>query len=75
MNTNAKRVVRSGGHATGVELECNGDAGHSGIVSVTPTTGRVILAAGTFGSAKLLLRSRLLNPNPDFDAPRHLANV
>ncbi len=56
MNTAAKRVIRSGGHATGVEVECNG-AGKSGIVSVTPHTGRVILSAGTFGSAKLLLRS------------------
>ncbi|KAK3321274.1 cellobiose dehydrogenase [Cercophora scortea] len=55
-NTVAKRVVREGGHATGVELECNG-AGYAGVVSVTPGTGRVILAAGAFGSAKLLFRS------------------
>ncbi|KAH7635542.1 hypothetical protein B0T09DRAFT_379333 [Sordaria sp. MPI-SDFR-AT-0083] len=55
-NTIAKRVVRSGGHVTGVELECNG-AGYTGTVSVTPETGRVILAAGAFGSAKLLFRS------------------
>jgi len=55
-NTIAKRVVRTGSMATGVELECNG-AGHAGIVSVTPKTGRVILSAGAFGSAKLLWRS------------------
>ncbi|KAK3386881.1 cellobiose dehydrogenase [Podospora didyma] len=55
-NTVAKRVVRTGGHITGVELECNG-AGHAGVVSVTPTTGRVILSAGVFGSTKLLFRS------------------
>lgn len=55
-NTVAKRVVRTGGHATGVELECNG-AGHAGIVSLTPKTGRVVLSAGSFGSAKLLWRS------------------
>ncbi|KAK0612791.1 cellobiose dehydrogenase [Bombardia bombarda] len=55
-NTIARRVVRDGGHITGVELECNG-AGHAGVVSVTPTTGRVILAAGAFGTPKLLFRS------------------
>ncbi|KAK4455359.1 cellobiose dehydrogenase [Podospora aff. communis PSN243] len=55
-NTMAKRVVRTGGMATGVEVECNG-AGHAGVVNVTPKTGRVIMAAGSFGSAKLLWRS------------------
>ncbi|KAK4107520.1 GMC oxidoreductase [Canariomyces notabilis] len=55
-NTIAKRVVRTGGHATGVEVECN-RGGHAGIVSLTPNTGRVILSAGAFGSAKLLFRS------------------
>lgn len=58
MNTTAKRVVRTGGHATGVEIDCTPNAsGHVGVVSVTPGTGRVILSAGAFGSAKLLLRS------------------
>jgi cellobiose dehydrogenase (acceptor) len=56
-HTMAKRVVRTGGLATGVEVECNG-GGHAGIVSVTPKTGRVILAAGAFGSSKLLWRSK-----------------
>jgi len=55
-NTMARRLVRTGGHITGVELECKG-AGHSGTVNVTPGTGRVILSAGTFGSAKILFRS------------------
>ncbi|CAK7231545.1 hypothetical protein SBRCBS47491_007967 [Sporothrix bragantina] len=57
-NTMAKRVVRTAGHATGVEVECSpsGD-GHSGLAQLTPGTGRVILSAGAFGSAKLLLRS------------------
>ncbi|KAK4159710.1 cellobiose dehydrogenase [Cladorrhinum sp. PSN259] len=55
-NTIAKRLVRTGGDVTGVELECNG-AGRSGVVSVTPKTGRVILAAGAFGTPKLLFRS------------------
>ncbi|KAK4222215.1 cellobiose dehydrogenase [Podospora fimiseda] len=55
-NTIAKRVVRTGADITGVELECNGP-GKSGVVSVTPKTGRVILAAGAFGTPKLLFRS------------------
>lgn len=61
-NTNARRLVRTGGHITGVELECaHGGSvgpGYSGSINVTPVTGRVILSAGTFGSAKLLFRSR-----------------
>lgn len=60
-NTVARRLVRTGGHVTGVELECNqGGAvgpGKSGIVSVTPKTGRVVVSAGTFGSARVLFRS------------------
>jgi cellobiose dehydrogenase (acceptor) len=64
-NTIAKRVVRQGGHATGVEVECNG-AGHAGVVSLTPNTGRVIISAGAFGSAKLLFRSKApLPPHPN----------
>jgi cellobiose dehydrogenase (acceptor) len=61
-NTNVRRVLREGGHITGVELECSkGGAvgpGYSGIVHVKPGAGRVILSAGTFGSAKILFRSR-----------------
>ncbi|KAK4651108.1 hypothetical protein QC762_611360 [Podospora pseudocomata] len=55
-NTIAKRIIRTGGHATGVEVECN-RGGHAGVVNLTPNTGRVISAAGAFGSAKLLFRS------------------
>jgi choline dehydrogenase-like flavoprotein len=55
----ARRVVRTGGHVTGVELECKGGAGMSGTINVTAGTGRVIVAAGTMGSAKLLFRSKL----------------
>jgi len=51
MNTMARRVVRTGGKATGVELE-NG----CGTVNLK-AGGRVILSAGTFGSTKLLMRS------------------
>ncbi|KAI8241346.1 Cellobiose dehydrogenase [Colletotrichum sp. SAR 10_96] len=57
MNTAVKRVVRTGGHITGVEVEPYLSGGYQGTVNVTAVTGRVILSAGTFGSAKLLLRS------------------
>lgn len=56
-NTAVTRVVRVGGHAVGVETECYGAGGKAGTVNVTPVKGRVILSAGTFGSAKLLMRS------------------
>jgi cellobiose dehydrogenase (acceptor) len=62
-NTNVRRLIREGGHITGVEVECTkGGAvgpGYSGIVKVKSGTGRVILSAGTFGSAKILFRSKL----------------
>lgn len=51
MNTMARRVVRSGGKATGVELE-----GCGGTIKLNEG-GRVILSAGAFGSSKLLFRS------------------
>ncbi|KAK3322580.1 cellobiose dehydrogenase-like protein [Apodospora peruviana] len=57
LNTTVKRVVRDGGHVTGLELEAFRDGGYQGIVNLTSITGRVILSAGTFGSAKILLRS------------------
>ena len=56
-NTSATRLTRNGGHITGVELESAGPGGKCGSVRVTPNKGRVIVSAGTFGSAKLLLRS------------------
>ncbi|RKU45211.1 hypothetical protein DL546_008237 [Coniochaeta pulveracea] len=56
-NTAVKRVVRTGGHVTGVEVEAFQNGGYAGVVNLTPITGRVILSAGTFGSAKILLRS------------------
>jgi cellobiose dehydrogenase (acceptor) len=57
-NTAVKRVIRNGGHITGVEVEAFRDGGYAGVVNVTSITGRVILSAGTFGSAKLLMRSK-----------------
>lgn len=58
MNTAVKRVIRTGGHITGIEVEPYGDGGYTGVVNVTSISGRVVLSAGTFGSAKALLRSR-----------------
>ena len=57
MNTDIKRVVRTGGKITGVEAVAYGSGGYTGTFKVTPNTGRVILSAGTFGSARILMRS------------------
>ncbi|KAF5861547.1 hypothetical protein ETB97_012796 [Aspergillus alliaceus] len=56
-NTTVRRVIREGGRITGVEVEATLDGGYAGTVNVTAKTGRVILSAGTFGSAKVLMRS------------------
>lgn len=50
MNTAVKRLIRKKGRVTGVELEC-------GAILKMPSHGRVVLAAGTSGSARLLMRS------------------
>ncbi|KAI0409006.1 fungal cellulose binding domain-containing protein [Xylaria palmicola] len=55
--TAVKRVIRTGGHITGVEVEAYRNGGYVGVVKLTADTGRVILSAGTFGSAKILMRS------------------
>jgi len=55
-NTAVRRAVRTGSKVTGIELECLSSGGYSGSVSIA-SGGGVIFAAGTFGSAKLLLRS------------------
>lgn len=54
-NTAVRRVVRTGGKATGVELD-GGAGGYCGTVNLN-TGGRVILSAGAFGTPKLLFRS------------------
>lgn len=60
-NTNVRRLIREGGQITGVEVECTkGGAvgpGYSGIIKLKPQSGRVVLSAGTFGTAKVLMRS------------------
>ncbi|KAK3368229.1 cellobiose dehydrogenase-like protein [Podospora didyma] len=57
LNTSVRRAVRDGGHVTGLEVEAFRDGGYKGTINLTKLTGRVILSAGTFGSAKILLRS------------------
>ncbi|KFY05536.1 hypothetical protein V492_08470 [Pseudogymnoascus sp. VKM F-4246] len=56
-NTSVRRVIRVGGHITGVEVEPYASGGYTGIVNVTDVTGRVVLSAGTFGTSKILMRS------------------
>lgn len=57
MNTAVKRVVRDGSQVTGLEVTAFRDGGYAGTVELTPGTGRVILSAGVFGTAKILMRS------------------
>ncbi|KAI1097721.1 carbohydrate-binding module family 1 protein [Jackrogersella minutella] len=54
INTAVKRVVRTGGHVTGIEVEPFLDGGYTGVVNVTSVTGRVILSAGGIGPANQL---------------------
>lgn len=56
LNTSVERVIRKGGKATGVELAPYKEGGVKGTVSVN-SKGKIILAAGAFGTAKILLRS------------------
>ncbi|KAH9859347.1 hypothetical protein IAQ61_011128, partial [Plenodomus lingam] len=56
-NTMVRRIVRTGGRATGVELENGiGGGGYCGTVNLNPG-GRVILSGGAFGTTKVLFRS------------------
>jgi cellobiose dehydrogenase (acceptor) len=57
LNTSVERINRIGGHATSLDVIATNNGGHFGTVHLTNTTGRVILAAGTFGTPKLLFRS------------------
>lgn len=50
--------MRDGANATGVNVSCSATSGFSGVVNLTPNAGRVIVSAGTFGTAKLLFRSK-----------------
>lgn len=57
-NTAVRRALRTGSKVEGVELECLTDGGFNGTVKLNPNGG-VIFSAGAFGSAKLLLRSKI----------------
>jgi cellobiose dehydrogenase (acceptor) len=57
LNTSVERINRIGGHATSLVVKPTNNGGRLGTVSLTPITGRVILAAGAFGTPRLLFRS------------------
>ena len=57
LNTTVDRIERVGGHATGLVVRASNNGGYAGVVKLTPITGRVIVAGGAFGTAKLLFRS------------------
>lgn len=57
LNTSVERINRIGGHATSLNVIPTNNGGRLGTVNLTPVTGRVILAAGAFGTPKLLFRS------------------
>ncbi|KAK5107138.1 hypothetical protein LTR62_001696 [Meristemomyces frigidus] len=57
MNTAVDRLVRNGGLVIGVSTSAYLAGGQCGTILVTPGTGKVILAAGAFGTPKILFRS------------------
>ncbi|CAG8953832.1 hypothetical protein HYFRA_00006724 [Hymenoscyphus fraxineus] len=57
LNTSVERINRVGGHAVNLDVSPTNNGGRVGTVKLTPVTGRVILAAGAFGTPKLLFRS------------------
>ncbi|KAF8423424.1 cellobiose dehydrogenase, partial [Tirmania nivea] len=59
LNTMVDRIIRNGTHILGVELSPATNEGWSGKVMLKYGTGRVVLSAGVFGTAKILFRSEL----------------
>lgn len=68
-DTAAKRIIRTGPRATGVEVSCSLGTGYSGTAQLTPEKGRVIVSAGTFGTPKVLFRSTYLPLSHSFGIP------
>ncbi|KAI5789240.1 cellobiose dehydrogenase [Pyronema domesticum] len=58
MNTMVRRIRRDGSVATGIEVYATTADGKTGIYKLNPG-GRIILSAGTFGTAKILFRSAI----------------
>jgi len=75
LNTSVERVNRVGGHATSLDVLPTNNGGYAGTLNLTALTGRVIIAAGAFGTPKLLFRSgigptdQLQIVNTSTDAP------
>lgn len=57
VNSMVTKVFRTGARITGVQVSATATGGLSGVINVTPNTGRVILSAGAFGTPKILFRS------------------
>jgi len=57
LNTMVDRIIRNGTHILGVELSPVTNEGWSGKAMLKYGTGRVVLSAGVFGTAKILFRS------------------
>ncbi|KAA8893690.1 cellobiose dehydrogenase-like protein [Sphaerosporella brunnea] len=62
MNTMVRRIIRSGGTASGVEVYATNTTGVTGIYNLKPN-GKLILSAGTWGTAKILFRSGIGPPD------------
>jgi len=58
-DTMVERVVRTGGLATGVDVKPTSNNGYAGTFKLKKNTGRVVLSAGVFGTAKILFRSAI----------------
>ncbi|KAF2735941.1 FAD/NAD(P)-binding domain-containing protein [Polyplosphaeria fusca] len=57
LNTTVSRILRTGSLISGVQVSATHPGGTTGTIHTTPRTGRVILSAGVFNTAKLLFRS------------------
>lgn len=57
LNSSVERINREGGHAVSLDILPANEGGRNGTIFLTPGTGRVILAAGAFGTPKILFRS------------------